>query len=65
MAFKGLERYDWTRVAERDGSYAVIIGNANQRHGDMDVGRNNKGCTLVVDGDLNVNDTLKIQKTAL
>lgn len=62
---KGLERYDWTRVAERDGSYAVIIGNANQRHGDMDVGRNNKGCTLVVDGDLNVNDTLKIQKTAL
>lgn len=62
---KGLERYDWTRVAERDGSYAVIIGNANQRHGDMDVGRNNKGCTLVVDGDLNVNDTLKIQKNSV
>ena len=31
----------------------------------MDVGRKNKGCTLVVDGNLNVNDELQIQKNSV
>lgn len=61
----GFERGDWTRIAERNGSFAVIIGDANQKSGNMDVGYNYTGCTLVVDGNLNVNDTLQIRKNCV